>query len=141
MEKTQQLNQKQRGAFENTLREAKNDARRALERAEQEAHAIALNTLVALYGVAEVAAEAMNTEAKLDELTKRLEEKGFELRGSQLRLTYDCPDAVREAYDKQIADLTVAEREKLASIENALRDSWQIATIAEAKELVAGFAA
>ena len=133
-----QLNQKQRDAFEKTLRDKLSEAQRALREREREAETVALEAIIKQGGAAELAANAIILSKQVSEVESELEELGFELdvRDGEVQLAYRAPAELKESYQELVNAQLVPEKQRIEAIEKMLRDAWSIGTLAEAKELV-----
>jgi hypothetical protein len=135
---TSQFNQTQRTAFENTLREKLREAQRALDVSKTEAEENALVRALEERGASELVETIRSHRANLESAEKELNSKGFELRhDGAVRISYDAPSDLDDAYEAFIAEATIDEKSKVEAISEALQNSWQIASVEEAKELVA----
>jgi hypothetical protein len=140
MNKTPTLTQKQRDAFEKTLQQALREAQTAYSKKRDEGHDIAIQTLAKEHGCESLVAEVNALTENLATATAALEEKGFELSGSTLRLKWNPPEALDQAYEDFIAIYTQAERDRRDEIQEALNCAWTISSLTEAKALIDTFA-
>jgi hypothetical protein len=140
MQKTQVLNQKQREEFKDTLREVYRKAERALSEKSTEAHRTALQKLLEHQGAVELATTYKTLKAKLDETEKQLGLKGFDIRHDDVELdSYGASDEVKAIYETFVAEQIGPEKQRVEELSEAVRSSWSIATLSEAKELLASF--
>src|ERR1039458_9101767 len=129
MQKTLQLNQKQREEFKDTLREVYRKSERALSEKSTEAHRIALQRLLEHQEAAELAATYKNLKSQLDETEKSLELKGFEIRYDDVRLDSRAPDEVKAMYETFVVEQIGPEKQRVEELEEAMRSAWSIASL------------
>lgn len=139
MKDTQQLNQKQRQAFEDTIREALRKAERALSDKTAEARAGALQKSLERLGLQELVSRISELRSELDQSTERLEKAGFEMRRGEIDIAYDAPESVTATFDALVDAQVGSEKQKVERLSEAVRNLWQIGTLSEAKQLVATF--
>lgn len=140
MQQTQQLNQKQREEFKDTLRGVYRKATQVLSEKSAEAHQTALQKLLEHQKAAELATTYKTLYAKLEETETLLELKGFEVRRDVVSLAYDAPDDVKTMYEAFVNEQVGSERKKVEELSEAVSNSWSIASLSEAKQLLASFA-
>jgi uncharacterized membrane protein len=141
MKETQQLNQKQREEFKEALRTIYRKASEVLSEKSTEAHEIALQKVLAHQKAVDLAASYKDLKAKLEKTEKLLEQKGFEIGyGDVVRLDSHAPDSLKAMYEAFVSEQVGPERQRVDELNKAVSNSWSIATLAEAKELLASFA-
>lgn len=139
MKETQQLNQKQREEFKEALRDIYRKASRVLSEKTTEAQQFAFQKVLAQQKAVDLAKTYKRLKVKLDETEKLLELKGFEVWHDDVRLDSRAPDSVTAMFEAFVAEQIGAEKKKVEELSEAVSNSWSIATLSEAKALLASF--
>ena len=135
-----QMNQKQREAFQEVLRQKFQDAKRILSNKTGEAQNVAFDITLQRFGGTELLKEALELQKKLDAVEQKLAIIGVELREGSGRIGYTAPEDVEVFYHRTVAEQVAPEQKKVEVLDKAIHDAWSIATLPEAKKLVESFA-
>jgi hypothetical protein len=137
MRNTQQLNQKQREALENKLRSALHKAEQTLRQKEKSAEATVLGTLIEEARLKELSDSLAVLQFELDDAISLIESKGFAVcDGVVLGISHDAPDVLRNLFRERVRAQVIPETERVQELTKACQDTWSIATLSEAKQLL-----
>jgi len=130
------LNQAQRTAFENTLREKLREANRALDAKQNEARATVLQKLLEEHEAAAFVNQIKACRDEIETSEKELKDKGFVLRyDDEVHIADDS--ALEESYESAVAAILKVEQSKVDALKEALTNSWQVGNLDQAKAMVA----
>jgi len=134
------LNQTQREEFKAKLRDLLRKAEQRVSEKSAEAHQMALQKLLDAQGATELAANFKTLSQEVRDVESQLENRGFETRGDEVRLSYSADDVLRKTYDEFVDEQIGSEKEPVQKLSEAIGNVWSIGTLAEAKQLVDSFA-
>src|SRR6266849_664783 len=133
------LNQAQRTAFENTLREKLREVQRTLAKKETEARTTILQKLLKDRDADTFVNQIKACRDEIETTEKELNEKGFILGYRDEVRIADDSDLERQ-YEVMVGQLTKVEQSKVDALKEALTNSWQVGNLDQAKAMVAALA-